>query len=122
MHQDEHDELWELLGKSPRKQARPSFAQDVLRAVRLSEPAPEPGFMEWLRQGWNWLALTGGAAAVLALLVATGSQAPQTTSLATRETTTIDAALTSTDFTLISNLDVLLALDDKNPWLESSPY
>lgn len=120
MNHDEHDQLWELLGRARPVKARPAFVQDVLRAVRMSKPEREPGFFEWLRRGWNWAALAGAAAIVL--FVALGSQPEQASPrpLAAHDNAAIESALESVDFAVVSNLDLLLALDDNNAWLDSS--
>lgn len=120
MNHDEHDKLWDLLESAPAPKARPAFVQNVLRAVRMSEPEREPGFFEWLRRGWNWVAFAG--AAVVVLFVAIGHQPRQPASrpLAAQDTTAIDAALRSNDFTVVSNIDLLIALDDSNAWLDLS--
>jgi hypothetical protein len=120
MNHDEHDNLWELLGRARPAKARPAFVQNVLRAVRMSQPEREPGFFEWLRHGWNWLALAGAAALVVivALSGQPGAQAPRP--LAASDAAAIDAVIESGDFTVVSNLDVLLALDDSNAWLDVS--
>jgi len=124
---DDQDDLWDLLGKAPARKARPAFLQDVLRAVRQSEPdaaKPEVGFVEWLKQGWNWLALTGAAAAVL-FVTLTGQPSGHdpvafSPSLAANETAVIDQAVQSGDLAVLGNLEVLIALDDSNVWLEPS--
>jgi hypothetical protein len=120
MNHDEQDNLWQLLGRARPAKARPAFVQNVLRAARMSEPEREAGFFEWLRQGWNWLAMTAAVAVIV--LVAIGSQPkqPAASAIAAHEAAVIDAALRSGDFAVVNNLDVLLALDDSNVWLESS--
>jgi len=122
---DDHDDVWDLLGKAPAREAKPAFVQDVLRAVRQSEPEagkPEIGFLEWLKQGWNWLALAGAAAAVL-LVTLSGQQThlpAASSALAANETAVIEQAAQSGDLAVLGNLEVLIALDDSNVWLESS--
>ncbi|MEQ1858565.1 MAG: hypothetical protein ABMA13_01365 [Chthoniobacteraceae bacterium] len=120
MNHDDNDNLWELLGRARPAQARPAFVQDVLRAVRMAQPEREAGFVEWLRHGWNWLALAGAAAVVLFVALSGQPQAPTPRPLAAHEAAAIEAALANSDFTVVNNLDVLLALDDSNAWLDSS--
>lgn len=122
---DDRDDVWDLLGKAPARKARPAFLQDVLRAVRQSEPEatkPEIGFLAWLKQGWNWLALTGAVAAVVFVTLAGQTSSPQgmAPALAANEATVIDEAAQNGDLDVLRNLDVLLALDDSNVWLDSS--
>ncbi len=120
MNHDEHDNLWHLLGRARPAKARPAFVQNVLRAVRMSEPEREPGFLEWLRRGWNWMAFAGAAAVVLVVAVSGQPKQSAPRAMAVHDTAAIDAAIQSSDFALVSNLDVLLALDDSNAWLDSS--
>ena len=122
MKDEEHDDLWELLGKAPRPMARPRFVQDVLRRVRMEEaPRPEPGFIAWLKQGWNGLAVAGLAVCLL-LIVSANQSGPSGEARLAELNASADATISSTDLAAISNLDVLLALDDRNPWLENSRY
>jgi hypothetical protein len=123
MNHDERDNLWDLLGKARPVRPSPAFTQQVLRAVRMSEPEPEPSFWAWLRSGWNWAALTGAAAAVV--LVIAGTQMPRQPESAARQTagldaTTIEEVVASPDFAVIANLDLLLAMEDNDVWLEAS--
>ena len=85
----------------------------------MAEPVREPGFIEWLRIGWNWLALAGATAAVV--LLALGMRpAAGPHAIATQESVEIDRIVSDVDFTLIANLDVLLAVDDNDLWLDPS--
>lgn len=121
MNHDEDDKLWRLMGRARPPQARPAFVQDVLRAVRMSEPEREPGFFEWLQRGWNWLAFTGAAAVVLFLATATQLEQqpePRPLAAAAQDPTTIDAALRSNDFAAVKDIELLIAFDDSNAWLD----
>lgn len=118
MKHEEHDDVWELIGRARTTKVRPAFVQNVLRAVRMSEPERELGFLEWLRRGGNWLAFAGAAA--LMIVVALSGRPEQSKALTAQETAAIDAALQSSDIAVVSNLDVLLALDDNNVWLDYS--
>jgi hypothetical protein len=123
---EERDNLWKLLGRVRARKASPAFTRNVLRRVRMEAPVPERGFIEWLRTGWNWLPLSGAAAAVAIVLFATHSGSPETSRLATaaRATkappVTIDEVVRSADFAVIANLDVLMAMDENEVWLEAS--
>ena len=119
MNHDEHDNLWELLGRTRTPKARPAFVQNVLRAVRMSEPEREPGFVEWLRRGTNWLAFAG-AAAVVFIVALSGRPAPSAPkALTASETAAIDAALQNSDLAVVNNLDLLVAFEHNNVWLDS---
>jgi hypothetical protein len=52
MKNEEHDDLWELLGRARPVKASPMFSRNVLRAVRqVGGRNPKRGFLEWLRVG-----------------------------------------------------------------------
>jgi hypothetical protein len=120
MNHDEHDNLWKLLGKTQPVRPSPAFTQNVLRAIRMSEPEPEPGFWSWLRSGWNCAGLASAAAAVVILIV--GTQVPQGSDRRTVgiDSKTIEEVVASPDFAVIANLDLLLAMEDNDVWLEAS--
>jgi hypothetical protein len=116
----EKDDLWELLGRAQPAKARPAFAQNVLRAVRMSQPEREPGFLEWLRHGWNWLAFAGAAAVVLVVAVGNQSRQSASSELAAINPAPADTAAVESALEVVSNVDVLLALEDNNAWLDIS--
>lgn len=99
------------------------FSRNVLRAVRQLEPQKERSFVEWLRAGWNWLAVTGAAAAVLFLtfgLQTSPPSAPQQVAAAVpAENAVLEEVLRSPDLAVIANLDLLVAMDDNDLWLDS---
>jgi len=76
-----------------------------------------------MRVGWNWLAVTGAAAAVLLLtfgLRTAPSTAPQQVAAATPvENAVLEKVLRSSDLAVIANLDLLVAMDDNDLWLDS---
>ena len=43
-HDEEHDELWQLLGQARQPQVSPFFSRNVLRAIRKEE-ASAPGLL-----------------------------------------------------------------------------
>ena len=118
---EDRDDLWALLGKARTAKASPAFPRDVLRRVRMEETSPEPGFLEWLRSGWNWLALAGTAAAVAMVLAATQPR-HQARQIAAAEGVEIDEVVRSPDFSVIANLDVLMAMDENDLWLEGARH
>lgn len=119
MKHDEHDDLWELLGRARPVKASPFFSRNVLRTIRQSKPERERGFMEWLRAGWNWLSLTGAAAAVLLLAVGLRPHMLDSNSLASADSANFEEVVRSPDFAVIANLDALVAIDDNDVWIES---
>jgi hypothetical protein len=65
MKHDEHDELWELLGKAREPKSSPFFASKVLRAIREESRAPQRvTFWQWFRQSWLLPTVASAAAAV----------------------------------------------------------
>ena len=65
MKHDEHDELWELLGKAREPKSSPFFASKVLRAIREESRIPQRvTFWQWFRQSWLLPTVASAAAAV----------------------------------------------------------
>jgi hypothetical protein len=121
MKHEEHDDLWELLGRARPAKASPMFSRNVLRAVRQLEPEKR-GLVDWLRAGWSWLAVTGAAAAVILLafsLRTSPTNAPRQLAAASPDNAVLEEVLRSPDLTVIANLDMLVAMDDNDLWLDS---
>jgi hypothetical protein len=98
------------------------FSRNVLRAVRQLEPEKGRGFVDWLRAGWNWLAVTGAAAAAIFLAFGLHTSppiAPQQVAAASPDNAVLEEVLRSPDLTVIANLDMLVAMDDNDLWLDS---
>jgi hypothetical protein len=112
MKHEEHDELWNLLGKA--RQPKPSafFPANVMRAIRQAEE-PQPGILAWLRRKWYLPATAGACAAVLAFLALRPADvsAPASDPLAEIAI----AAATTTGIT--PSLEALLASEDNSIWL-----
>jgi hypothetical protein len=125
MKNEEHDDLWELLGRARPVKASPLFSRNVLRAVRQLEPEKERGFFEWLRVGWNWLIVSGAATAVLFLSLSMRTAPPAERQVASAsasasvENAVLEEIVRSPDLAVIANLDMLVAMDDNDLWLES---
>ena len=118
-HED-HDNLWTLLGKARPTKASPAFTRNVLRRLRMEESIPEPSFVEWLRSGWSWLQLAGTATVVAIVLAFMHSGAPNGRQMAAADSAAIDEVVHSADFSVIANLDVLMAMDENDLWLQAS--
>ena len=116
MNHEEHDELWNLLGKA--RQPKPSafFAANVLRAVR-ADAEPKPGLLAWLRAKWIVPVAAGTCAAVLAILAL---RPTVTTPPAADPLEGIALAAAATPETMPS-LDTLLASEDNSIWLAGDP-
>ncbi|MGB8356374.1 MAG: hypothetical protein WCD79_20920 [Chthoniobacteraceae bacterium] len=119
----EHDDLWQLLGKSKTPAVSPYFARNVLREIRACKPE-KAGVLGWLSGHWRIASLGSIAAVLLALnsaqffvpqkarLAIAPAQSPQTIASAT--------APTKTDYEVIKNLDELVAYEDHSIWLDDS--
>jgi hypothetical protein len=117
MNTEEHDELWQLLGKAKTPQPTPFFARNVLRAIRGENPEPV-SILARLRQRWASAALATFAVVLLALAFLPIAEKPQpdTLLLAAQEVSA------SPDYNVISNLDELLDSERNSVWLEASVY
>ena len=118
--QEEHDDLWSLLGKARPIKASSAFSRNVLRRVRMEEPGSEPTFLEWLRTGWNWLTLTAACSVIALVFLNTQSGSITARDVAAADNAAIDEVVRSADFSVIENLDLLLAMDENDVWLEAS--
>jgi hypothetical protein len=122
MKHEEHDDLWELLGRARPVKASPMFSRNVLRALRQLEPEKGRGFVDWLRAGWNWVAVTGAAAAVICLTLSLRTSHPAASrqvAAASADNAALEEVLRSPDLSVIANLDMLVAMDDNDLWLDS---
>ena len=130
---EDRDELWALLGKARPVKASPAFARDVLRRVRMEQPEREPGFLEWLRAGSNWVGFAGAVAAIALVVLSAQRGAPERAEFVASDSggaaalaqvsavnSEIDEVVESAEFGVIANLDVLLAMDENDLWLEAS--
>jgi hypothetical protein len=117
MSHDEHDDLWDLLGKS--RQPKPSafFAANVMRAVR-AESERKPGFLAWLRAKWVLSSAAGACAA--AVLVYLALRPPATTVPAADPLEGIALAAAATP-EVAPSFDMLLASEDNSIWLAGDP-
>lgn len=113
MNDDEHDDLWNLLGKA--KQVAPShfLARNVLRSIRSAQQQ-KPTWIQWLVRKWKLAALcTAGltlAALNLTLLTPRSKDSAEAVQL----------AATSPDYEVIVNLDELLASQESSLWTDPS--
>ena len=112
MNTDEHDELWDLLGKARTPAASPFFSRNVLRAIRGAE-REKTGVFAWFRSRWQ-LAAVSACVVIVAGFVLTprAGQPDQTTLLLAQQVSQ------SADYQVISHLDELLASEESAVWLE----
>src|SRR6266508_42620 len=102
MDHDEHDELWQLLGKAKEPRVSAFFARNVLRAVR-QQRQEKPGIFAWLRGPWR-VATAGAFALLLATVAVLRQPAPQNEQM----TLLAQQVSSSPDYNVISHLDELL--------------
>ncbi len=126
MNHEEHDELWELLGKARAPKERPFFAAKVLAAVREDasrEPQSIAGWWRMIRRYWA-LAMSTGTVAVVAVVFALVHQSVPpsiTPSLATTDPLAPLAAVVDNADDLVTSLDNLVANQDNSIWLHEAP-
>ncbi|MEO6784775.1 MAG: hypothetical protein ABI318_01475 [Chthoniobacteraceae bacterium] len=119
MNHEEHDELWNLLGKARQPKVSAFFAANVMRAVR-AEADPKPGLLAWLRAKWYLPAAAGACAAVFAVLAL--RPAATTTAPAADPLEGIALAAAATPETeIVPSLDALLASENNSIWLAGDP-
>ncbi len=117
MKHEEHDELWELLGKAREPRVAPFFSASVLHAVR-AEAAEPVEFWALMRAKWL-LPITAGACMALALFFATREVAT-TQSVDANDPLAEMAAAVDNDESA-PTLDALIAAEDYSIWLEADP-
>ena len=119
MNHDEDDNLWELLGKARPPRISPFFSRNVLRAIREEQPERGAG---WVGALWRYWRSASVAAAALVVVAGVSIQTDR------RHLAEANAALdeaahefaSSPEFPVVENLDMLLASDDNDVWLDSS--
>ncbi len=100
---DEHDQLWDLLGKSPGRTASPYFARRVVNAVRAEQQARAGGFMRWFR----WVAPITAVAAVAIAWTANSWKHQE------------EVALYNAYFDKAADLQSLVVSTDESSWIAS---
>ena len=115
MNIEEHDDLWELLGKVKETKASPFFSRNVLRAVRESQPE-KTGVFAWIRARGTLTAISVSVLAMLAVVAVEQSGRPDPLVVLA------DQVSASPDYQVISHLDELLDSEHNTVWLEASAY
>lgn len=114
MKSDEHDDLWELLGRAKAQEPSPFFSRNILRAIR-EEEQEKAGFLSWLRSHWQVAAISACAVVVVASFAV--MQQPHSTDPVL---VLAQQVAVSPDYEVISNLDELLDTERNSIWLEAS--
>lgn len=122
---DEHDDLWELLGNARQETPSPFFSRNVLREVRQLRQAG-PSFAGWLRRQWHW-ALIGACAVLIVVLNSPGfdsrlGRREQPVEPADQIERLVQQLSQSPDLFVIANLDELEADAESSIWLDEDGF
>lgn len=115
MNTEEHDDLWDLLGKAKATKASPFFSRNVLREIRESQPEPV-GVLGWLRARWAIAALSMAVVTVVAVVSVEKAARPDPLLVLASQVSA------SPDYQVINHLDELLDSEQNSVWLEASAY
>lgn len=114
MQGDEHDPLWDLLGRAREPKISAFFSRNVLREIRLAQQEPV-GWIARLRLSWRVALPVSAALAVV--LISWGTLSKPTP--AARHS--LEAEIVSNpDYDVINHLDELVASEESALWTESS--
>ncbi len=121
MNHDEQDKLWDLLGKAPKREASPFFANKVMRAIRNPE-VERLSIWAWLRQKWI-IPMAAGACAVVAAVSALKNEATtsKTQQIAKADPLTEMVTVMAANDEFETSLSDLLATEDNSVWLSADP-
>jgi hypothetical protein len=114
MNTEEHDDLWQLLGKAKQPAVSPFFSRNVLREIRATEQDAPRGLFSWFRLHWR-----PAAVAASILLLFGGNIAKQQH----EEHQVLSLAATvseSPDYQVIAHLDELLDSEQNSLWLDNN--
>ena len=120
MKNDEHDELWEFLGKAREPKPSSFFTANVMRAVRaeVERPRGMASFTLWLRR--KWFIPATAAACAIAVMALLPSPTSETHSMPSVDDMAL-AVAESSELNLIADLDTLVSADNNAIWLEADP-
>ena len=117
---NEHDDLWRLLGKAKEPRVSPFFDRNVLRAIREEASPRRAESWAWGRLfGWRALSISALGAAVL-LLSQIQQPAHRAGTVPYREMA--QQVWASPDLSVIGNLDELLAVEEDSLWLDAITF
>ena len=127
MDHNEHDEVWDLLGKAPERKASPFFANKVMHAIHRE---PERiTFRAWLRRWWWTPVAAGACAAVAVFAILKDSAPPQAPASALAKTEAPAPADPLAEMVVViadtdefeATLSDLVATEDHSVWLAADP-
>ena len=112
MNNEEHDDLWQFLGRAKPPVGSAFFSRNVLRAIR-TETQDRTGVFAWLHLHWGLAAVSACAASIAWLALS-----PQTEDPDKATTLLAEQVSQSPDYQVINHLDELLASEENSVWLE----
>lgn len=115
MKDQEHDNLWALLGRAKRSEPSPFFVAKVVTAVRHGHEKRIAVWRNWLRYG-----LPSALAGALAVILAHFSLLPHHNSVDRR--LIVVAQTEPGDLDVIADLDVAMSSEESSVWLDSSAH
>jgi len=114
MKDQEHDDLWAVLGRARRSEPSPFFVAKVMTAVRHGHEKRIAVWRNWLRYG-----VPSALAGALAVILAHFSLLPHHSA----EHRTIVVAQTEPgDLDVIADLDVAMSSEESSVWLDSAAH
>lgn len=116
MNNEEHDDLWDLLGKARQPTVSPFFSRNVLREIRAHQQ-DRPGFFVWLRRHWQ-----ATAVATCAVIVAVGAFTQHRHKEEHQILAMAERVSNSPDYQVIAHLDELLDSEENSIWLDGNTY
>lgn len=114
MKDQEHDELWALLGRAKRSEPSPFFVAKVMTAVRRGHEKRIAVWRNWLRYG-----LPGALAGAMAVLLAHFSLLAHHNA---DHRPIVVAQTEPGDLDVIADLDVAISSEESSVWLDSSAH
>jgi hypothetical protein len=114
MKDQEHDELWALMGRAKRSEPSPFFAAKVMTAVRHGHEKRIAVWRNWLRYGLP-SALAGAMAVVLAHFSLLSHHNADHRPIVVAQTE-------PGDLDVIADLDVAISSEESSVWLDSSAH
>ena len=114
MKDQEHDELWALLGRAKRSEPSPFFVAKVMTAVRHGHEKRIAVWRNWLRYGLP-SALAGAMAVNLAHFSLFSHHSADHRPIVVAQTE-------PGDLDVIANLDVAISSEESSVWLDSSAH
>ena len=114
MNNEEHDDLWQLLGRAKKPVPSAFFSRNILRAIRV-ERQDKVGVLAWLRSRWQVLAVSACSMVIAGFMLAPNveNQSGNTTMILAEKVSQ------STDFQVIIDFDELLASEENSAWLDN---